>query len=830
MKLKLIFQLVAILALSNKLFGQVIFENKIIGVNPNSDNPYLIGQTFDSNITVSGIGRGIGVNGNAANNRYNARDWKLGAFDENDYFEFRITPRAGYKIDFRNLTYKAQVSTDGPKSFAFRSSVDGFISNIASPSMAISVAEQTPAPISLSESAFQNCITEIVFRFYGWGGSSANGTFSINEFAFNGVVSCATLAPTIKTIVQPNCIANGSIELGNLSADSEWDLYQNDVLILKGGRGNSTTISGLTEGKYRYSVFDGRCRSASSADAVIKASFTNTWDGSSWSLGSSPTSLNDKIIFAADYPPTIDPNVDIIGCSCLVSGNKNVIIKEGRKLKIENEVDVQGTGTLIFENNASLVQINDQVINTGSITYKRKTTPIDKFDYTYWSSPVKDQMLLAVSPNTLRDKFFSFNPTINNWKQENPSNFMELGKGYIIRGPQDYTTQTEFSTYEASFVGVPNNGIIESAIGITASFNLIGNPYPSGLDADSFLLDNEDLLAGTIYFWTHNSDMAKNNSNPGSGMYAYSSDDYASYNLTGGAGTKAKSSSSSGAVNNNVPSGKIAAGQAFFAKSIEAGNVVFRNDMRVGVAEISGDNSQFFKLKNEKKRDAVIEKNRVWLNLSNNQGAFKQILVGYITAATDDYDSMFDGESFNANDYVDFYSICQDKKLVIQGKALPFDPYDTIQLGYSANFSGSLTIDIDQVDGELENQSIFIEDKEQHSIHNLTLSPYNFTTEKGVFNDRFVLRYTLNTLGITDFEAGKSGVIISNKNKEIKIQSSSEMINNVTLFDISGKLIAEKTKVNDQEVVLANITSLKQVLLVKVKLENGKTISKKIIY
>jgi hypothetical protein len=32
-------------------------------------------------------------------------------------------------------------------------------------------------------------------------------------------------------------------------------------------------------------------------------------------------------------------------------------------------------------------------------------------------------------------------------------------------------------------------------------------------------------------------------------------------------------------------------------------------------------------------------------------------------------DRMFDGESFDANDYVDFYSICQDKKFVIQGKA-----------------------------------------------------------------------------------------------------------------------------------------------------------------
>jgi hypothetical protein len=81
---------------------------------------------------------------------------------------------------------------------------------------------------------------------------------------------------------------------------------------------------------------------------------------------------------------------------------------------------------------------------------------------------------------------------------------------------------------------------------------------------------------------------------------------------------------------------------------------------------------------------------------------------------------------------------------------LPFDPSDTIQLGYSANFSGSLTIDIDQVDGELENQS-FIEDKEQQIIHNLT-SVLIISPRKGVFNDRFVLVYTDNTLKVTDFE------------------------------------------------------------------------------
>jgi hypothetical protein len=43
--------------------------------------------------------------------------------------------------------------------------------------------------------------------------------------------------------------------------------------------------------------------------------------------------------------------------------------------------------------------------------------------------------------------------------------------------------------------------IITITIGVTDSFNLIGNPYPSALDADKFYRKIEEC--GTIYFWTH---------------------------------------------------------------------------------------------------------------------------------------------------------------------------------------------------------------------------------------------------------------------------------------------------------------------------------------
>jgi hypothetical protein len=50
--------------------------------------------------------------------------------------------------------------------------------------------------------------------------------------------------------------------------------------------------------------------------------------------------------------------VDIEGCSCGRKG-ANVTIEQGLTLKIKNEVVVHPNGTLTFENNASLIQIND---------------------------------------------------------------------------------------------------------------------------------------------------------------------------------------------------------------------------------------------------------------------------------------------------------------------------------------------------------------------------------------------------------------------------------------------------------------------------------------
>jgi hypothetical protein len=665
--------------------------------------------------------------------------------------------------------------------------------------------------------------------------TNASGCSSLSSLAT--VVTVSTL-PVTPTFVITNIDCNnptGSVTLNNLPTGN-WVINPGNI----SGSGTSFAINGLTVvgSPYFYTVTNSNgCSSASTASiSIIDNNLSTTWNGVSWSNGL--PDVNKKIIFSGNFSSTSD----LTGCSCLVTGG-NVIINSTHTFTVTNEVTVSG-GNLIFKcdldsplnNSASLVQINNVSSNnnTGAIKYERMTnTVIRNTDYTYWSSPVYPQILVNLSPNTLADKYFSYEVTASSedWKQEPPASIMAVGKGYIIRGPENTSPPSPPSLFLATFKGVPNNGHYAITDIHPYKSYLIGNPYPSALNADKFLLDNASVLDGTLYFWTHNTNIGVSTVNLGSGAYAYTSDDYASYNLTGGVGTdgvpypKGGVAASFGA----IPNGIIAAGQGFFASSKETitgpNEIVFNNDMRLNGS--LGNNSQFFKIAS--KSSSSVEKNRIWLGFSNSQGAFKQTLVGYVTGATNDYDGRYDGETFDGNQFVDFYSLNQDKKLVIQGRSLPFEETDKVPLGYKTTIKGSFTITINQKDGLFATQNIFIEDKLLNVIHDLNQSSYNFTTEVGNFNDRFVLRYTNKTLGTQSFDKSEKIVMVSNKNKQITINSSGERIDKVQIYDLLGKTIYQKGNILATDFVTSTLVTNHQALLIKITLQNGAILTRKIM-
>jgi hypothetical protein len=654
------------------------------------------------------------------------------------------------------------------------------------------------------------------------GGCPITKTFTV------GFTNTTPSAPTVGATTQPNCVTAGSVVLSDLPASgtvNQTGTATNSYAIT----GTTMTISGLAAGTYNFSASNGSCSSSATGNVVINAVVINTWNGIAWDNGTPIAS--HSLIFNGNYPPSPDPNLDITGCSCTVNTGRNVTIKTGRNLIITSTVTISGTGTLTFENTSSLVQTNNAAINSGNIIYQRTSASALTSDYTYWSSPVASQNL-SISPSYASGMFYSYNDFAipEDWKKETSSTTMAVGKGYIIRGPQTASPPPPPGLYYATFTGVPNNGIKTIAIGSTGTSNLLGNPYPSAIDADTFLSTNSTLIEGTIYFWTHNTaiQLASNitNGTAGSGALAYTSDDYASYNGTGGA-------AASGGV---TPTGKIAAGQAFFTTSKATGLVTFNNAMRLAgttLTDKTGINQQFFKTKSPAITNDVIEKNRIWLNLSNKQGAFKQTLIGYVTDATNDYDSRYDGETFDGNEFVDFYSINQDKNLVIQGRALPFDQNDEVPLGFRSAIDGDFTINIDQTDGLLTNQAVFIEDKLTNTVFDLKSGNYTFKTTAGIFNDRFVLRYNSKTLGVNEIDSEDGILVLYSKNDKTVIIYNKEIdstVNSVSLYNIVGQKIAvwdvKDREQSNIQIPIKDVSS--EIYIVKVKTTKGE-ISKKII-
>lgn len=601
----------------------------------------------------------------------------------------------------------------------------------------------------------------------------------------------------------------GRYQIQLVNCDDMGEIYVDGTKVFtqNGYTGTSAIINGGTTYLLnKNSTVEIRLRE-DGGDANIAVNFIDT-----------PTVYNGSGTLASDTSIRISANTtlgsDLQVCSCTVDTGVTFTIPANRTLTVDETINVAGTGKLLIQNNGSLLQKNTTAAAyTGAVTsfeMQRNTAPVRRYDFSYWSSPVtlaSNFTLYKLSPNTLGDKYYSYNPNSGWAINYNGTQVMTPGQGYIVRAPQSYDINST-AVYTASFIGVPNNGDV-TITPVGGQWNLIGNPYPSALDAQKLMTANNNV--GSLYFWTHNS--PPSNTVSGDATYNYTSNDYAVYNFSGGVTT------SSGAA---APSGYIAAGQSFFINASSSNNIVFTNDMRVG-----GNNTQFFKTA---KASEEVERNRLWLNFTNTQGAFKQALVGYIEGATNNLDNGFDAETMAGNSYVDFYSINDAMQLTIQGRALPFENSDIIPLGYNTSVAGDFTISIDHVDGVFNDQAVYLEDKKTSTIYDLKAGDYTFKTEAGTFDDRFTLRYTNKTLGTGDFENVDNGLLVSVKEKVIKVTSNKENIKSTAIYDISGRLIYDKNKVGTTELQISNLQSADQVLLVKIILENNYTLTKKIIF
>ncbi|WP_281231471.1 T9SS sorting signal type C domain-containing protein [Flavobacterium gelatinilyticum] len=599
----------------------------------------------------------------------------------------------------------------------------------------------------------------------------------------------------------------GSYQIQLVNCDDVGEIYIDEVKVYtqNGYTNTSTPIRTAPYALNKDSKVEIRLRE-DGGDANIAVSFVpvpNVYDGTTAPASGSPITITSNTTISTDL------NV----CSCTINAGVILTVPKGRTLNVEETTIVGTGGKLLIEDGGSFLQkstASDAYQGAmNSFELKRKTTPISRYDFTFWSSPVtlaSNFTLHDLSPDTLADKYYIYNPS-SGWVIDygGTSTKMVPGEGYNVRAPQTFDINLN-AIYETTFKGLPNNGNV-TVNPVGGKWNIVGNPYPSAIDGVKFI-QNTDV--GAVYFWTHANKPVYNS---GSNTYKYATTDYTTFNLTGTAGPDFPGSVTS--------TGNIGAGQGFFVKSPSGNPIVFTNDMRV-----AGNNSNFYKTA----QTAELERNRLWLNFTNTEGAFKQALVGYVEGASDSWDVNYDAVTLNGNNFIDFYSINEAKKLTIQGRALPFEESDIVPLGYRTTITGEFTIAIDHVDGIFTNQNVYLEDKVTGKIQDLKVGNYTFSTAIGTFSDRFTIRYTNKTLGNDDFETIEGGLLVSVKNKVIGVTSAKENIKEVNIYDISGRLLYSKNKVDSAELSISNLQSSNQVLLVKVTLENDAQVTKKIIF
>jgi len=618
-----------------------------------------------------------------------------------------------------------------------------------------------------------------------------------------------------------------------------WSALSNDS-VYSGVQTNTLTISditGLDGYQYYCQVMENTatCYVATNAVKILEPQ-TTTWNGT-WTPAD-PNSTT-KAIFASNYTTSASGNIE--ACECLINSNVDVTINSGDYFEIQSKVTVNGT--LTIENNGSLVQV-ENVANEGAINYIREADNVNIYDYVYWSSPVADFSLAAVTGTANRYRWLTTAPNSNgglgNWSGY--SGTMELGKGYIVRVPNNFPEASSLSnTIETLFSGVPNNGTINVDIfrgNMTAStvpsiytnpvlnilddnWNLVGNPYPSALNVELFLQRNAidfPVIEGAVRLWTHGSPPSSSNANPfyGNYTYNYNPNDYIVHNISG---------TTSGPEGFN---GNIASGQGFFVLMNEGeaatAQLRFTNSMR----DKGFDNSQFYRQSEELSTETG-QKHRIWLDIIASNGIATRTLVGYIPNATVAKDVLYDAYT-KPGTLLNIYSLIGNETVGIQGRPTPFEVIDQVPIGFVAPQNSTYTIAIHAVDGLFSNggQTIYLEDTLLDQIHNLSVAPYLFTSAVGTFNTRFILRYTNETLSTPDLNiANQLWVYVSDG---INVQSQLEGLEQVTVYDLLGKRLYEA---NANQLLTHKITQIqpnKQVLFVRVTLSNGSVVTKKVVY
>lgn len=584
----------------------------------------------------------------------------------------------------------------------------------------------------------------------------------------------------------------------------------------------------------------------------------------------------------------------------------------GQGLTVTNYIEIDGVIDLVGE--SQLVQDEGSIIDADSGGYieRDQQGTANGFNYNYWSSSVGpitgntgtrgtgvastnanstiagvlndgttssaytaltfDTAYTAAdsdtptTPRTLSTywmyKFYGPVDDYDAWVPIDETSSLLPGEGFTMKGTSGTTTISTDQNYV--FKGLPNNGDITLPLDKSSGDveRLVGNPYPSAIDAEEFILDNlsdadggnntVNVINGAVYFWDH---FGEENSH-------YLRDyvgGYATYNLTGGTAAISNdarinntSDGGSPAVGTKVPGKYIPVNQGFFVSTeieghfnynspaaaistVDGGNIVFKNSQRVFVTEQAAT-STFLRTSGKKKKQKVIEDNAVKLPsiriiYDSPKGYHRQLLLGVNPNASKGFDLGYDAFMVDVNEE-DMYWNIEGGKFVIQG----VDALNNSQefpLGLVVDESGVISIRIEELKNINSNMSIYVKDNETKESFKINNNIFSLKLDAGIYNDRFsiVFNQQSNAIGSDDVDTETNHGLLAYFDSEISkinIKNTNNIdLNSLTIYNLAGQKISTHNIDVSTSSVAINVSQ--GVYLLKFNTSSHGVINKKII-
>lgn len=545
-----------------------------------------------------------------------------------------------------------------------------------------------------------------------------------------------------------------------------------------------------------------------------------------------------------------------------VSSNSYMYVKD-QVLYVKQDLNLQNNGNIYLRNESQLLQGATGISTNqgaGKISVFQEGTA-DNFDYNYWCSPIgnatatvgnesfgitmlnRPTTSTASTPATILPAS-NYNGTANPlaiapywvWKFLSSTSYTQWiyvggnttllpGEGFSMKGTsgsdatvaegdgiQNNTGGIGSQRYD--FRGKPNDGNIAVTVA-TNNLTLTGNPYPSALHVNAFLLDaSNNAATGVAYYWEQDKTVNSHNVGQYKGGYGayspislgsngvYVPATFNSYNTDG-------SLNSTGTSSGLVIERKYAPiGQGFMIKGASNGTVTLKNSHRNYYKE-SAVLSQFERSANPipapnavnattEENDIPIE-SQFKINIILNNQFTRQIAAVFIPEATDGVDVGIDALSIAPDDLPnDAYFFLDGNRYVIQG--LNFDIGKRIKLGVKASNNASIKFYVPETTNFEDSQMIYLFDGANGSYHDIKNANYEVIMTAGTYNNRFEVTFVNSVLGVGETASVNFGITQHPSHETLTVLNPNLAdVKTVTLFDITGKQVFTKENLGSND-------------------------------